>query len=192
MCKSVIRVPELDQKRGLEKKRVKVRMKEIGFNWTDESEKSFQAVKQSVLTNACHGGDPDRQYHLACDASGFAYGGVLFQLADDQPIGTVMSSKLAGSMRIIQFISKKFLDTETRYHTMEREALAIVRCLEETRWLVNENRHPVLIYTDHECLKTALQNSDKGRIVGWQLRLSEYDFRIIHIKGMENALADGM
>jgi len=32
MRKSVIRVPELDQKRGLEKKRVKVRMKEIGFN----------------------------------------------------------------------------------------------------------------------------------------------------------------
>ena len=28
--------------------------------------------------------------------------------------------------------------------------------------------------------------------MGWQLRLSEYDFRIIHIKGKENALADGM
>jgi len=38
----------------------------------------------------------------------------------------------------------------------------------------------------------ALQNSDKGRIVGWQLRLSESDFWIIHIKGKENALADGM
>jgi hypothetical protein len=49
-----------------------------------------------------------------------------------------------------------------------------------------------MIYTDHECLKTALQNSDKGRIVGWQLQLSEYDFWIIHIKGKENALADGM
>ena len=103
-----------------------------------------------------------------------------------------MSTKLVGAMRIIQFVSKKFLDAETRYHTTEREALAIVRCLEETRWLINENRHPVLIYTDHECLKTALQNSDKGRIVGWQLRLSEYDFRIVHIKGKDNALADGM
>jgi len=67
-----------------------------------------------------------------------------------------MSSKLMGAMRIIQFISKKFLDAETHYHTTEQEALVIVRCLEETRWLVNENRHPVLIYTDHECLKTAL------------------------------------
>jgi len=81
-----------------------------------------------VLENACHGGDPNRQYHLACDASGFAYGGVLFQLTDEHPGGTVMSSKLVGSMRIIQFISKKFLDAETRYHTTEREAFAIVRC----------------------------------------------------------------
>jgi len=70
--------------------------------------------------------------------------------------------------------------------------LTIVRCLEEIRWLVNENRHPVLIYTDYECLRTALQNSDKGQIVGWQLRLSEYDFRIIHTKGKENTLADRM
>jgi len=170
----------------------KVKMRDIGFRWSEEAEESFQAVKRSVLEHACHGGDPDRQYHLACDAFRFAYGGVLFQLADKHPMETVMSSKLVGSMRIIQFISKKFLDAETRYHTTEREALAIVRCPEETRWLVNENRHPVVIYTDHECLKMALQNSDKGRIVGWQLRLSEYDFRIIHIKGKENALADGM
>jgi len=166
-------------------------MREIGFTWSEEADLSFRSVKKAVLENACHGGDPARQYHLACDASGFAYGGVLFQLAD-QPVGTVMSSKLVGAMRIIQFILKKFLDAETRYHTTEWEALAIVRCLEETRWLVNENQHPVLIYTDHECLKTALQNSDKGHIVGWQLRLSEYDFRIIHIKGKDNALADGM
>jgi len=194
MRKAVVKVPELSHGKVPEldgTKKAKVRLREIGFNWTEEAEQSFRIVKKSVLDNACHGGDPARQYHLACDASGFAYGGVLFLLAD-QPMGTVMSSKLIGSMRIVQFISKKFLDAETRYHTTEREALAIVRCLEETRWLVNENRHPVLIYTDHECLKMALQNSDKGRIVGWQLRLSEYDFRIIHIKGKENALADGM
>jgi len=170
----------------------KVKMREIGFKWSEEAEKSFQVVKRWVLANACHGGDPDRQYHLACDAFSFAYGGVLFQLAAEHPAGTVMSSQLVGSMRIVQFISKKLLDAETRYHTTEREALAIVRCLEETRWLVNENRHSVLIYTDHECLKTAFQNTNKGRIMGWQQRLSEYDFRIIHIKGKDNALADGM
>jgi hypothetical protein len=95
-------------------------------------------------------------------------------------------------MRLVQCISKKFLDAETRYHTTEQEALTIVRCLEEVRWLVNENLHQIIVYTDHECLKTALKNTDKGRIVGWQLRLSEYDLQIVHVKGKENVLADGL
>jgi len=123
----------------------KVKMREIGFRWSEEAEESFQVVKRSVLENACHGGDLDRLYHLACDALEFAYGGVLFQIAAEYPVGMIMSPKIVRSRRIIQFISKKFLDAETRYHTTEREALAIVRCLEETRWLVNENHHPGLI-----------------------------------------------
>jgi len=192
MCKAVAKVPELDQQKwGSEKRRIKVHMKEIGFHWSEEANQSFRSIKRAVLEIACHRGNPVRQYHLACHALGFTYRGVLFQLTD-QPVGTVMSSKPMGAMRIIKFISKKFLDAETRYHSNELEGLAIVQCLEETRWHGNENRHPVLIYTNYECLKTALQNSDKGHIVGWLLRLSEYDFRIIHIKGKENALADGM
>ena len=90
----------------------KVKMREIGFKWSEEEEKPFQVVKRSVLANACHGGDPDRQSHLARDASGFAYGGVLFQLAAEHPVGTVMSSKLVGSMRIVQFTSAKKLKVE--------------------------------------------------------------------------------
>jgi len=117
MRKSVIKVLELEKTKKAEKK-PKIKMREIGFQWTDEAETSFQVVKRSVLTNACHGGDPARQYHLACDASGFAYGGVLFQLAD-HPVGMIMSPKMVGSMRVVQFISKKFLDAETRYHTTE-------------------------------------------------------------------------
>jgi len=91
----------------------KVKMKEIGFQWSGEAEESFQGVKRSVLENACHGGDLDRQYHLACDASGFAYGGVLFQLAVEYRVRMIMSPKIVGSMRIIQFILKRFLDAET-------------------------------------------------------------------------------
>ena len=79
----------------------KVKMKEIGFQWSGEAEESFQGVKRSVLENACHGGDLDRQYHLACDASGFAYGGVLFQLAVEYWVRMIMSPKIVGSMRII-------------------------------------------------------------------------------------------
>jgi len=131
--KAVAKVPELgQQKRGSEKRRIKVHMKESGFHWSEEADRSFRRFKGAVLENTCYRGDPARHYHLASDFSGLAYRGVLFQLTD-QPVGAVMSSKLVGAMRIIQFISKKFLDTEAHYHTTEWEALVIVWCLEETR-----------------------------------------------------------
>jgi len=72
-----------------------------------------------MLENTCHGGNLDRQYHLACDTSRFASGGVLSQLTDEHPMGTVMSSKLVSSMRIVQFILKRFLEAEIQYHTTE-------------------------------------------------------------------------
>jgi hypothetical protein len=48
------------------------------------------------------------------------------------------------------------------------------------------------MYIDHKFLLSALQNIDKGRICRWQLRLSEYNFQIIHIEGRENVIADGL
>jgi len=38
----------------------------------------------------------------------------------------------------------------------------------------------------------AVKNTDKGQIVGWQLYLSEYDLHIVHVKGKEKVLADGL
>jgi hypothetical protein len=68
----------------------------------------------------------------------------------------------------------------------------VVRGLQEARWLINEGLHQVIVYTDHEALLSALKNSGKGRIVGWQLKLSEFDLKIVHVKGRDNTLADGM
>jgi len=55
MRKAVAKVPELDQqKRGSEKRRIKVHMKEIGFHWSEEADQSFRSLKRAVLENACH------------------------------------------------------------------------------------------------------------------------------------------
>ena len=95
----------------------------------------------------------------------------------------------------MQFISKKLTPEETRYHTTDREALAVVRCLEECRWLVMQVASiPVILYTDHKALVSILQNAETSsiRIAGWQLRLGEYNLDIVHVKGTENGLADGL
>ena len=91
------------------------------------------------------------------------------------------------------FISKQLTDTQRRYSTTEREALAIFTCLEEVRWLVIGSPYPTKVYTDHQALVSLLRQDDAhGRIAGWQVRLSEYDVEYIYVPGQDNTLADGM
>ena len=105
-----------------------------------------------------------------------------------------ITDKLKSKMRIVQFISKKLILEEICYYTTDREALAIVRWLEEYRWLVMQVASlPVILYTDHKVLLLILQGETISvRIAGWQLRLGEYNLDIIHIKGTENGLTDGL
>lgn len=89
-------------------------------------------------------------------------------------------------------MSFQFLPAETRYHTTEREALSVLKCLEEARWLVKGSPYPVELYTDHQALLKVLRGEDgHGRIARWQLRLGEYDLEIKHVPGKELLIGDG-
>jgi hypothetical protein len=77
-------------------------------------------------------GNLDKQYYLSTDTSRHTYKGVLLQIKD-KPVSTKFGRKLIGEIQITKFISKKFTDTESRYTTTEREALAVVSGLEEVR-----------------------------------------------------------
>ena len=97
--------------------------------------------------------DPAVQYHLATDASKWCLGGVLFQLVDAPP-GTEATHSYKEHICIIMFMSFRLEDAETRYDTTEREALAVVRCLAEVRWLVTGSEYPTKLYTDHSALES--------------------------------------
>jgi hypothetical protein len=179
----------------------KISRKTIGFEWRKDQQDAFDAIKHAIINNACWGGDPTFQYHLSTDASSYAYGGILFQLPT-LPAGTILDKTNKDHMRIVQFISKAFSDPETRYHTTEREGLAVIRCLEEVRWLVMQAMDiPVIVYTNHKSLLSILDGSlakespnaaRSARIDRWQLRLAEYNLKFKHIPGGENKIADGL
>lgn len=162
------------------------------FIWTEKEQRSFEHLRDSILNNACIAGDPEVQYHLACDASKTGIGAVLFQLMG-QPPGTKATASLRHAERIVMFISQKLSKAESNYATTDREALAVVRALEEVRHLVLGSKHPVMLYTDHSALTSLLcGDATKGRIATWQNILSEYDLRIAHVPGRELVLADGL
>ena len=38
-------------------------------------------------------------------------------------------------IKIVMFMSPEFTDVQRTYHTMEREILAVIKCLTDCRWL---------------------------------------------------------
>ena len=189
---------DLKRIQGTRKAVKKPRKIEGPFIWTDEHECAFQSIKHAIVTNAMALPDSDRQYHLAVDASKRGVGGALFQL-EGINAHTEATNSLAhrDAERIIMFISFKLEDAETRYSNSEREALAVIRCLAEVRWMVISSPYPVLVYTDHEALRvllTGLDNDAHGRIAKWQERLGEYNFHLLHRAATTHfmGIADGL
>lgn len=177
---------------GQRKKRKKAQKQvKKAWTWTSTQQESFDAVKKAIIDNVTTGGDVTKQYHLSCDASMTGIGAVLFQLTESPP-GTTL--KNVSEMRIGMFISQRLSDVERRYLNTEREALSVLRALEEVRWLVVGSPYPVKVYTDHSALLSILrgEGSHQGRITSWMMRLSEYTVEYHHIKGIENKLADGL
>ena len=118
-----------------------------------------------------------------------------FQLVDASP-GTEATNSYKEHIRIIIFMSFRFEDAETRYDTTEREALAVVLCLAEVRWLVNGNVYPIKLYTNHSAWESIFtQGSDAyRRIARWTDRLTEYDYKVHHRPYKANIMriADGI
>ena len=159
---------------------IKGAVKNNSFKWGLKEQLAFKKAKRAVSENVLAAGDLNFQYHLSTDASGQGLGGALFQEVDDQT-------------QWVMFLSYKLLPAETRYHNTEREALAVVKCLEEIRWLVMGSAFPVKVYTDHQALLSILKGDDaQGQIVQWQYRLAEFNLDIIHVPGKELIIADGL
>lgn len=168
------------------KKKKKVRR---GFIWSLEDQKSFDAIKHAVMWNICMGSDDRKHHYMAMDTSPYGFGAILFQLEGDEDRQKIPK----GEEKVIHYISQRFSDTETRYAVLEREALTVLRSLEEIRWMAVSSRFPIVVFTDKQALRAVLKGNEvKGRIAGWQARLAEYNLHIRHVKSTVVELATGL
>lgn len=84
------------------------------------------------------------------DASQTGLGGVLFHLPDGTKPGDEYNQrKHWDGLEIIMFISFRLTDAQTRLTNPEREMLAVVEGLKETKWMTMGSPFPIKIYTDH-------------------------------------------
>ena len=88
---------------------------------------------------------------------------------------------------MLHYGSRGLSKDELKWHTQEKEALAIV-------WGCNKFRSYLLgskfkVRTDHHSLQW-LMKSEKGRLARWALSMSEFNYEIIHRAGKVNVNAD--
>jgi hypothetical protein len=115
------------------------------------------------------------KFELHTDASDLGISAILTQI---DPLG---------KEKVLQFASRMLTRNELKWHTQEKEALAIVwGCAKFRSYLVGT---PFIIRSDHQSLQW-LFRSEKGKLARWALSLSEFDFTIKHRAGKLNINAD--
>ncbi len=151
--------------------------KKSKFELSDEARTAFHHLK-NILTTDLILDLPDETlpFKLQTDASVDGIGAVLLQIT---PNGD----------RPLAYMSKKLTKTQINWATIEQECYAIVQAVE--KWDKYLRGHEFILETDHEPL-VHLPNKEQvnKRCERWRLKLAEYRFKVKHIQGKKNNMAD--
>ncbi|UYV61752.1 K02A2.6-like [Cordylochernes scorpioides] len=153
-------------------------LKNAAWLWSTKHEQAFQTLKNALISKpVLYIYDRSNPCHLITDASGLGVAGVLKQ-PDEQ-----------GILHPIAYYSRKLHPYEQNYTASEIETLAIINSVQRFHTYLH-NVHFTL-HTDHLPLKWIKNvKNPHGRLFRWSLILSQYNFDIKHIKGLNNIEAD--
>jgi hypothetical protein len=152
--------------------------------WAPKYQIAFDAIKTIVTSRDClttidFTKMPDYKIFVTTDAS-------------DKCSGAVLSFGLSWeSARPVAFDSMTFKKAELNYPVHEKELLAIIRALK--KWRVDLLGSQFFIYTDHKTLQNFNVQKDLSRLQArWMEFMSQFDAKIVYIKGDENTVADAL
>ena len=119
----------------------------------------------------------DESFIITTDASNFA-------------LGAVLSQGKIGKDPAIAYASRSLHKAEIKYHTYEKEALAIMFAIKTFKNYVHRNKFTIV--TDHKPLLWLKSVDNNTRVQKWRLKLSDYEFDIVYQPGKQNANADAL
>ena len=149
------------------------------LEWGEDEERAFRCLKAKI-SNApiLHLPDVERPFVLRTDASETGIGAVLLQEFDEEKFP-------------VAFASRKLLDRERRYSTIERECLAVVWAVQKFEAFLYGREF--VLEVDHEPLRAVRRGKlTNGRVLRWALTLQPFRYRVQAIKGKDNVGADYM
>jgi len=153
-------------------------------DWTDTHQVAFDGIKKLVVSRDCLTTIdlallPEYKIYVTTDASDLGSGAVL------------SFGKTWESARPVAFESMTFKGAQLNYPVHEKEMLAIIRAL--TKWRVDLLGVPFLVYTDHKTLENFhLQRDLSRRQARWMEFMSQYNVKIVYVKGEDNTVADAL
>ena len=144
------------------------------FAFGPEQKKSFQALKDGLAkaTTLAYF-DKEAPTKVIADASPVGLGAVLVQEQNGVHVP-------------VSYASRGLTDCERKYSQTEKEALSLVWACEKFHPYIYGMKFDLL--TDHKPLEVIYGPRSKpcARIERWTLRLQPYDFKVIHIPGLQN------
>lgn len=150
--------------------------KNVKFVWSDDCQRAFEELKESLISEPLLVRPNYKDtFVLTTDASDYA-------------VGTVLSNEKTID-RPIAYASRALKDSEKRYHTIEKELLAIVWAIEYFRHYIFNQKF--IIYTDHRPLIAIDRLKETSPILTrLRLKLIGIECDIRYKQGRENIVAD--
>ncbi len=151
--------------------------KEVKFTWSEECQKEFEYFKRCLMSPPIlQFPDFNETFYLMTDASAVALSAILLQKKNEEFLP-------------IAYASRTLSGPETRYPAAQTEVAAIVWGISHFKTYLGYRFFE--IFSDCQALKWLLQvKSPNSRLLRWKLELQGYDFKINHIKGKDNVVAD--
>lgn len=147
------------------------------WSWGEEQKRSFEKLKECLASPpilSCP--DFSKPFVVETDASNVGLGAVLRQEVDGKPV-------------VIAYASRTLNVAERNLATTHKELLGVLFGIEKFRPYI-EGTHFTLI-TDHSSLQW-LQGvkNPTGKFARWILRLSAFDFKVVHRSGSQIPVSD--
>ncbi|XP_052748504.1 uncharacterized protein K02A2.6-like [Galleria mellonella] len=155
--------------------------KDIEWEWTDEHQKAFNAVKRELSSSRVLAHyDPRQQLVLTVDAAPSGLGAVLAARYHD------------GAERPICYASRALNKSERAYSQIQKEATAIIYGIKKFHQYLYGRQQPFILRTDHKPL-LSIFSPEKGvpqmtesRLQRYALFLAAYNYKIEFVSSGNN------
>nr|KYP76554.1 Retrovirus-related Pol polyprotein from transposon 412 [Cajanus cajan] len=133
------------------------------FEWTDQCEEAFISFKTFLKTPPILQ-KPDHQADL-----------LLYLAVAESAISAVIVQEHQKMQTPVYFINRVLQDTEKRYQTIEKLALALVTAAWHLRPYIQS--HQVVVMTDYPIKQILRKPELVGRMIAWSVELSEFSMQ---------------